>query len=30
MIVLSGFIKSELDKYWKKYKEGKLALSPKH
>lgn len=29
MIILSGFIKSELDKYWVKYKTGKLAIGSK-
>lgn len=29
MIILSGFIKKELDKYWEKYRTGKLALHSK-
>jgi alanine or glycine:cation symporter, AGCS family len=28
-VILSGYIKQELDKYWSKYKSGKLALHAK-
>jgi AGCS family alanine or glycine:cation symporter len=30
MVIMSGFIKSELDKYWTKYKTGKLTLHSKN
>jgi alanine or glycine:cation symporter, AGCS family len=29
LLFMSGFIKRELDKYWKKYKSGELTLHPK-